>query len=409
MTRRVPLLVTASVAFALAALCTAAPATAQDQAMEDMPGMKMPAKKTPKPAVKKKPKATPAPSSPAAHQGHDMQGMDHAGMDHSGMNPAPAPAAATPQAAPAGEHAGHDMSAMPASQPAAPAGDHAGHDMSKMPASQQAAPAGEHAGHDMTAMPATQQTGTNLPAGDAPAPALPGDHYADRVYSPAEMARARHEMMKEEGAQTFSLIMFNLAEYNARNGRDGYRWDAEGWFGGDINRFVVKSEGEGAFREGVESAEIQALYSRAIGPYFNLQAGLRYDFRPNPSRTYAVIGVEGLAPYWFEVGGSLFLSNKGELLGRLEGYYDQRLTQRLVLQPRVELDFAAQDVPETRTGAGLSTAELGLRLRYEITRQFAPYIGVSYDAKAGQTARYARADGEDPTTVNFVMGMRIWF
>lgn len=359
MTRRVPLLVTASVAFALAALCAAAPATAQDQAMADMPGMKVPAKKT----------ATPAPSSPAAHHGHDMQGMNHAGMDHSGMNPAPAPAAATPQAAPAGEHGGHDMAAMPA----------------------------------------TQQTGTNLPAGDAPAPALPGDHYADRVYSPAEMARARHEMMKEEGAQTFSLIMFNLAEYNARNGRDGYRWDAEGWFGGDINRFVVKSEGEGAFREGVESAEIQALYSRAIGPYFNLQAGLRYDFRPNPARTYAVVGVEGLAPYWFEVGGSLFLSNKGELLGRLEGYYDQRLTQRLVLQPRVELDFAAQDVPETRTGAGLSTAELGLRLRYEITRQFAPYIGVSYDAKAGQTARYARADGEDPTTVNFVMGTRIWF
>ncbi|MCW6536230.1 copper resistance protein B [Sphingomonas lycopersici] len=379
MTRRVPLLVTASVAFALAALCAAAPATAQDQAMADMPGMKVPAKKT----------ATPAPSSPAAHHGHDMQGMNHAGMDHSGMNPAPAPAAATPQAAPAGEHAGHDMSAMPAPQPAAPAG--------------------EHGGHDMAAMPATQQTGTNLPAGDAPAPALPGDHYADRVYSPAEMARARHEMMKEEGAQTFSLIMFNLAEYNARNGRDGYRWDAEGWFGGDINRFVVKSEGEGAFREGVESAEIQALYSRAIGPYFNLQAGLRYDFRPNPARTYAVVGVEGLAPYWFEVGGSLFLSNKGELLGRLEGYYDQRLTQRLVLQPRVELDFAAQDVPETRTGAGLSTAELGLRLRYEITRQFAPYIGVSYDAKAGQTARYARADGEDPTTVNFVMGTRIWF
>src|SRR3546814_6564109 len=111
------------------------------------------------------------------------------------------------------------------------------------------------------------------------------------------------------------------------------------------------------------------------------------DFKPNPSRAYAVIGFEGLAPYGFEVEGAAFLSDKGDLLGRLEGYYDQRLTQRLVLQPRVELNFATQDVPESRIGAGLSDAELGLRLRYEITRKFAPYIGVSYEAKTGQTAQ----------------------
>ena len=122
-----------------------------------------------------------------------------------------------------------------------------------------------------------------------------------------------------------------------------------------------------------------------------------------------MLGFEGLAPYWFEVEGAVFLSDKGDLLGRVEGYYDQRLTQRLVLQPRVELNFAAQDVPENRIGAGLSNAELGLRLRYEITRKLAPYVGVSYDAKSGQTARYARDDGEDPTTTSFVAGVRIWF
>ena len=392
MTRRVPLLLTASAAFAIAALGLAAPAIAQDHAMHDMPGMAMPAKPDAKKAKKK-------PVSAAAHEGHG--------------------------AAPADPHAGHDMSAMPA--PAAPADPHAGHDMG---AARATAPQGDgHAGHDMGAMPATQadphaghgtapasaatanlpQVGTNLPAGNAPAPPLPGDHYADRVYSPEEMARARHQMMKEEGAQTLSLIMFNLAEYQARKGADGYRWDGEGWFGGDINRFVVKSEGAGAFREGVEEAEVQALYSRAIGPYFNFQAGVRQDFRPGPARTYATIGFEGLAPYWFDVGGALFLSTKGDLLARLEGYYDQRRTQRLVLQPWVDLDFAAQDVPENRIGAGLSTAELGLRLRYEITRQFAPYIGVAYDASVGQTARYARADGESATTTNFVAGMRIWF
>ena len=216
-------------------------------------------------------------------------------------------------------------------------------------------------------------------------------------------------MMRENGGQTFSQVMFNLAEIQVRNGKDGYRWDGEGWFGGDIDRFVVKTEGEGAFRQGVESAEVQALYSHAIDPYFNLQAGIRHDFQPSPSRTYATVGFEGLAPYWFEVAGALFLSDKGDLLGRLEGYYDQRITQRLILQPRIELNLAAQDVPENRIGAGLSNAELGLRLRYEFSRQFAPYIGVSYDAKTGQTADYARADGEKATSTSLVAGVHFWF
>lgn len=149
------------------------------------------------------------------------------------------------------------------------------------------------------------------------------------------------------GAQTIAFISFNLAEYQARKGRDGFRWDGEAWYGGDVNRLTIKSEGEGVFGEGIEGAEVQALYSRAIGPYFNAQAGIRQDFGPGPDRTYATIGFEGLAPYWFEVEGALFLSNKGDLLGRLEGYYDQRITQKLILQPMAELNFALQDVPET--------------------------------------------------------------
>lgn len=235
------------------------------------------------------------------------------------------------------------------------------------------------------------------------------DHYADRQFPPAEMERSRMEMMHEQGGQAFYQVMFNLAEVQVRQGHDAYRWDGEAWFGGDINRLTIKSEGEGVFKRGVESAEIQALYSRAVGPYFNLQAGIRHDFQPSPTRTYATIGFEGLAPYWFEVEGAAFLSDKGDVLGRLEGYYDQRLTQRLVLQPRVEFNLAAQNVPENRIGSGLVDAELGLRLRYEITRQFAPYIGVSYEAKTGRTADYARADGEDPTTTSLVAGVRIWF
>ena len=251
-----------------------------------------------------------------------------------------------------------------------------------------------HAGHD--------RAGTDTPP-------VPTDNYADKFFSPSEMAHARHAMMQESGGRPIYFVMLDLAEYQLRKQGDGYRWEGEAWFGADINRLTLKTEGEGGFGAKTESAEIQALYSRAVGPYFNLQAGVRQDFGQGPDRTYATVGFEGLAPYWFEVEGALFLSSKGDLLGRLEGYYDQRITQRLVLQPRVELNLAAQDVPENRLGAGLTDAELGLRLRYEITRQFAPYVGVSYEAKTGRTADFARARGEEPTGASFVFAIRAWF
>ena len=251
--------------------------------------------------------------------------------------------------------------------------------------------------------------GTDLPAGDAPAPPPPGDWYADQIYPKAEMDRSRDAMMEENGGQATAFLNFDLAEYQARKGRDGFRWGVEGWYGGDIDRLTLKSEGEGTSGEGVEEAELQLLYSRAVGPYFNLQAGVRQDLRDGPDSSYAVVGFEGLAPYWFEVEGALFLSSKGDLLGRLEGYYDQRITQRLVLQPRAEVNFAAQDIPEARTGSGFSDIELGLRLRYEIVQEFAPYVGVEWARKLGDTARFARDAGEDANRVSFVMGVRAWF
>ena len=144
----------------------------------------------------------------------------------------------------------------------------------------------------------------------------------------------------------------------------------------------------------LEQAEVQALYSRAINPWFNLQGGVRYDFQPNPERAHLVLGIQGLAPYWFEIDGALFLSNKGDLTARFEAEYDQRITQKLILQPSIEFDLAAQDVPELGIGAGLSTAEVGLRLRYEFVPEFAPYIGVEYERAFGNTADFARAAGE---------------
>jgi copper resistance protein B len=387
------LLLSASALFLLSS-----PALGQtmDQSMPgmSMPGMKMPAQQKPKssptPTKKKaataKPKAQPsqaAAPAQAEHQGHDMSNM-------------PGMAMPTPDA---GADDGQDMQSMPGmAMPAQTQDEQTGHDMQSMP------------GMDMSTMPADQaQGGTSLPAGTAPPPIPPQDHAADRVYPPAVMAEAREEFREEQGGRELYQIMFNLAEVQVRQGKDGYRWDGEAWFGGDINRLTLKSEGEGVFREGIEAAEIQALYSRAIGPYFNLQAGIRHDFEPSPSRTYATVGFEGLAPYMFEVEGAAFLSTKGDLLGRLEGYYDQRITQRLILQPRAELNFSAQDVPENRLGSRLTDAELGLRLRYEIRRQFAPYIGISYEAKTGRTADFARADGDDPTTTSLVAGIRFWF
>ncbi|MCW1988022.1 UNVERIFIED_ORG: copper resistance protein B [Sphingomonas sp. R1F5B] len=410
-----------------APLAFAVPASAQS--MQNMQGMNMPAAKAPakkrpaaKPATpaKRKTSAKPATRPTAARRAtpaakpnaaaHDMSGMGTMpGMDMS----ATTGSKASPKADP---HAGHDMSSMPGMTMPDMAGGAMKHDMPGM--NMPAAGSGQPMEHDMSSMPGMAMDGqmaghgaggTSLAPGNAPAPLPPSDHYADRIYQNGAMADSRAMLHNEHGGSTSSMILFNLAEYQVRNGRDGYRWDGEAWFGKDLDRLVVKTEGEGAFREGVDSAEVQALYSRALDPYWNVQAGVRYDFKPNPSRTYATIGIEGVAPYWFETEAAVFLSNKGEVLGRIEGYYDQRLTQRLILQPRVELNLSAQDVPETRIGSGLSNAELGLRLRYEIRREFAPYIGVSYDRKFGQTADYARADGKGVKATSFVIGVRTWF
>ncbi len=223
------------------------------------------------------------------------------------------------------------------------------------------------------------------------------------------MAKADRDLRREHGGMTYPVVMLNIAEYQARRGRNGYRWDGEASFGGDINRFTLKSEGEGSFGERLEQAEIQALYSRALDPYWNLQVGVRHDIRPNPSRTYATLGIEGLAPYWFEVEGALFLSNKGEVSARVEAYYDQRITQDFVLQPRGEANFSAQDVPELGTGSGLTDLEVGLRLRDERAREFAPYVGVSWERQFGDTARLSRARGEGTGGFRFVAGVRAWF
>lgn len=213
-----------------------------------------------------------------------------------------------------------------------------------------------------------------------------------------------------EGEPLQYLVLADRLEYQTNEGDDLLLWDAQGWIGGDYNKLWVKTEGEYLFgSDRFEEAETQALYSRAIARYWDVQAGVRHDFKPDPSRTYGVIGLQGLAPYWFEVDSALFVSDEGDVTARIEAEYDLLFTQRLILQPRAELNFAFQDVDELGIGSGLSTAELGLRLRYEIRREIAPYIGVSWTRSVGDTADFARTEGEDPGKVSFVAGIRLWF
>lgn len=380
---------------ATVALFATAPAFAQGMQGMDMGGMKMPAPAK-KPVAKPKPQAKKAPTAKSA-----AARANQAKPAAKRAKPATRTPSLPTQTPPSTPMAGMDHGSMD------------GMEHGAMPGMDMSGDTKPMKGMDMFSaehtMPDTAPTGTALPAGNAPAPTPPTDHYAARLFPAAEIDRSHRQMMNENGAQTLGFVVFNLAEYQPRRGRDAFRWDGEAWYGGDINRLTLKTEGEGRFGESVEAAEVQALYSRAIGPYFNAQAGVRQDLGRGPRRTYATVGLEGLAPYWFEVEGALFLSDKGDLLGRLEGYYDQRITQRLVLQPRVELNLAAQDMPANGIGAGLSTAELGLRLRYEIKRQFAPYVGMSWERKVGATARFARAAGEDVRSSGIVMGVRFWF
>lgn len=261
--------------------------------------------------------------------------------------------------------------------------------------------------HSAHAMPVAEAPAVTPAA--TPAPLPPGDHAADAYYDPADMAKAREGLRHESGGMPASMLLVDRLEWRPGRGADGYAWEAEGWTGGDIDRFAFKTKGEGTFGGTVEQAEVQALWSHALDSWFNLQAGVRQDFRPEPRRTYAAIGIEGIAPYWFKLEGQAFLSNKGEVSARAEASYDQRITQSLIAQPAAEVNLSAQDVPELGIGSGVTSVELGLRLRYEIVREFAPYVGVNWERKVGRTADYARDEGENPDSLRLVAGIRFWF
>ncbi len=233
-------------------------------------------------------------------------------------------------------------------------------------------------------------------------------HAADAVWGAEAMQPSREELGQVHGAITTGTVMLERFETRLSDGGEAYLWDAQGWYGGDLDKLWLKSEGEGDFGDQLEEAEIQALWSHAIGPFFDLQVGARFDFKPE-TRGHLVAGIQGLAPYMWEVDTALFLSDRGDLTARIEVEYDQKLTQRLILQPRAEVELSAQDIPDIAVGAGLSHVAAGLRLRYEIVPEFAPYIGVEYETALGDTADFARVAGEDPNGFVLLVGLRAWF
>lgn len=366
--------------------------------------------------------ARPAPQSPTA----PAPVQDDPQAQHRAVQaPRPAPV----QPANADARAGHTMPAQPspsgstppqaghataAQTPPPTEGDpHAGHVMPAQPApSGSANPTPEH-GAQAAAGPPNIPTSADDPGRPpqppTPARALSGPaHAADAIFGAETMAAARSVLRAETGSMTTTAVIIDRLEAWSDDNAEGWLWDVGGWHGGDINRFWWKSEGGGDFN-GSTSGEVQALYSRAIRPFWDIQAGVRQDFGSGPDSTHLVLGIQGLAPYWFEVDAAAFVSTKGDLTARIEAEYDQRITQRLILQPRFEIEASASDIPERGLASGFTHVEAGFRLRYEFAREFAPYVGVEYGRDLGGTADLSHARGEDPGAFRWIVGLRAWF
>ena len=206
----------------------------------------------------------------------------------------------------------------------------------------------------------------------------------------------------------FSSLMADRLESVVTDEATSVTYDLQAWFGRDYNRAVFKAEGE--VDDGkLASAETELLWGRALAAYWDTQLGVRYDSGEGPERTWLAFGLQGLAPYWFEVDATGYVGDGGRTAFSVEAEYELLLTQKLILQPRAELDWYGSSDAERGIGSGLSEATVGLRLRYEIRRELAPYLGVEWASKFGETKDLARAAGENATATRFIAGLRFWF
>jgi copper resistance protein B len=205
----------------------------------------------------------------------------------------------------------------------------------------------------------------------------------------------------------FAHVLLDQFEGRFNGNNPEFRWDGQGWVGTDYDKLWIKSEG--TFGSGtLDDGQHQFLYDRAVTTYFDVQAGLRSDLDSRPARNWAALGIQGLAPYFFDLELTGYASSEGHFAGKLQASYDLLITQRLILQPQIELNLYTKADPARLVGTGFSDIDTGLRLRYEISRKFAPYLGVVYEGKFGQTANFARRAGESTGDFRFVLGVRIW-
>jgi len=339
----------------------------QDMAGMDhanMPGMTPPSDAKPAPRPKKS-KKKPVTSKPPADAmaSDDMQGMDHASMPGMEKN-APHKPAAMP---------GMDHGAMPAMHPDAMPG------MGAMP------------GMTMGAMQ----------GGKAPPNARSPDYSDGVTYGPMK------GMDMADNASMGMLLIDQLEAFHASDA-NGQTWEAEAWYGNDVNKLWLRTEGERSDGK-LEDADLEAFWNRNIATFWSTQLGVRHDFGEGPSRTWAAFGVQGLSPYWFELEATVYVGQSGRTAARLRAEYELLLTQRLILQPEAEINLYGKDDPARRIGSGLSDVEAGLRLRYEVNRQFAPYIGVNLIRRVGSTADFAREDSQPVFDRQIVAGVRLWF
>lgn len=225
---------------------------------------------------------------------------------------------------------------------------------------------------------------------------------------PAMPYRQMAEMMQMDDRERLGQVLLDQFEWRRSGEGSAGVWEAEGWYGGDYNKLWIKTEGE-RIRGSTQDARVDVLWNRLISRWWSLQAGAREDFANGPPRTWAAAGVQGLAPYWFDVEATLYAGEAGRTAARFKAEYDLLFTQRLIVQPEAEINLYGKADPARQIGSGVSDLDLGIRVRYEFRREFAPYIGVTWRRLFGGTAAQARAAGGGTSDVQGVAGLRVWF
>lgn len=225
---------------------------------------------------------------------------------------------------------------------------------------------------------------------------------------PAMSYREMADLMKMDDRAPVGKVMLDQLDWRNRHGSDALAWDAQAWYGTDYDKIWLKSEGERAAGT-TEEARMEMLWDRIASRWWSTQLGIRHDFGEGPERNWLAAGVQGLAPYFFDIEATAYVGDAGRTAARFRAEYELLFTQRLILQPELELNLYGQDDPANRVMSGVSDAQLALRLRYEIRREIAPYIGFAWVRRFGRTADLLRASGEDANDLQALAGVRLWF